>query len=259
MAHPDFGWRGGRDARKAKGYRFFQSLLCVPWPSWPYRVRSVRPISWKTPSFGSWTFMDTFRIFLVVVTVVLPLKTVVFAQSLADVARQEEERRKAIKKPSKVYTTEDLRRDSSGSTPTTVSAPAAPTSASTPSSSSTPSPATTGSTSSAGAEPNGKPPAESSSPGAKDQASWKGRITQARDQLERSKTLADAMQSRINALNTDFVNTDDPAKRSGVERDRQKALAELERLKREIKEATKGITDIEEEARRANVPPGWLR
>jgi archaellum component FlaC len=52
---------------------------------------------------------------------------------------------------------------------------------------------------------------------------------------------------------------DDPVKRSGVERDRQKALAELERLKKEVKDVTKSISDIEEEARRANVPPGWLR
>lgn len=200
--------------------------------------------------------MSTVRIFLVIATLVLPMKAVVFAQSLADVARQEEERRKAIKKPSKVYTTEDLRRDPSRSTPTTVSAPAAPTKESTPPSS-TPSPGTNGSGSATA--PNDKPATESSSQGAKDQAFWKGRITEAREQLERTKTLADAMQSRINALNTDFVNTDDPAKRSGVERDRQKARAELERLQKEMKEGTKAIADIEEEARRANVPPGWLR
>lgn len=219
--------------------------------------------------------MGACRIFLVIATLVFPLKGLVCAQSLAEVARQEEERRKSIKKPSKVYTTEDLRRDTSGGTPTPVSAPAAPTSASTPSTSSTPSstpttpstpstpaspaPAAGGSTPSTGAPSNGKAPAEAPSQGSKDPTFWKGRISQARQQLERTKTLADAMQSRINALNTDFVNTDDPVKRSGVERDRQKALAELERLKKEIKEVTKSITDIEEEARRANVPPGWLR
>jgi hypothetical protein len=216
--------------------------------------------------------MGAFRILLIITTLLFPLKGLVCAQSLADVARQEEERRKAIKKPSKVYTTEDLRRDTSGGTPTPVSGPAAPTSASTPSTSSTPSstpttpstpaspaPAADGSTPSTGAPSNGKAPAEAPSQGSKDPTFWKGRISQARQQLERTKTLADAMQSRINALNTDFVNTDDPVKRSGVERDRQKALAELERLKKEIKEVTKSITDIEEEARRANVPPGWLR
>jgi hypothetical protein len=222
--------------------------------------------------------MRAFRLLLVVVTCLIASKGVVFAQTLADVARQEEERRKAIKKPSKVYTSGDLRRDSSADTPTTVSAPSGPAastpspstpsssspapSSGTPGASSTPPPAASGgggSTPSAGAQPNGKPAAEAPSQGAKDPAFWKGRIAQAREQLERSKTLAEAMQSRINALTTDFVNTDDPAKRSGVERDRQKALSELERLKKEIKEATKAISDIEEEARRANVPPGWLR
>ena len=219
--------------------------------------------------------MSTVRIFLVIATLVLPMKAVVLAQTLADVARQEEERRKAIRKPSKVYTSDDLRRDSSPSTPTPVSAPASPSGESTASASSTPpstsptpptsttpsspTPSTGSSASAGGAQSGGKTPADSPSQGAKDQAYWKGRITQAREQLERAKTLADAMQSRINALNTDFVNTDDPAKRSGLERDRQKALSELERLKKEIKEATKSITDIEEEARRANVPPGWLR
>lgn len=207
--------------------------------------------------------MGTFRICLLIMSLGLPFKAVLVAQSLADVARQEEERRKTIKKPSKVYTSEDLRRDTGGGTPTTVSAPTASSSSTTPSTtspSSTPStPAPAAENASGGAAPNGNTPAEPSSKETKDQTFWKGRITQARELLDRTKTLADAMQSRINALNTDFVNTDDPAKRSGVERDRQKARAELERLNKEIKEATKGIADIEEEARRANVPPGWLR
>jgi uncharacterized protein YoxC len=214
--------------------------------------------------------MGGFRICLLIAAIVLPLKVVVVSQSLADVARQEEERRKAIKKPSKVYTSDDLRRNSSGGTPTPVSAPGAtnespPRSSSTPSTSTAPSsnaPATSGSTSPSGGSPDGKAAADAPSQEKqekKDATFWKGRITEARQQLERTQTLAEAMQSRINALNTDFVNTDDPAKRSVVERDRQRALAELERLKKEIKEAAKSISDIEEEARRGNVPPGWLR
>jgi hypothetical protein len=210
--------------------------------------------------------MAVIRICLLIASLVLPLKTVLFAQSLADVARQEEERRKTIKKPSKVYTSEDLRRES-GSAPTTVSVPTAastpttPSTASTPSTPSTPSSPAAENGSTSGGNSNANTTPESSSQGAKDkdQTYWKTRITQAREQLDRSKTLADAMQSRINALNTDFVNTDDPVKRGGVERDRQKARAELDRLKNEIKEATKAVADIEEEARRASVPPGWLR
>ena len=78
-------------------------------------------------------------------------------------------------------------------------------------------------------------------------------------QLERDQNYADAMQTRINALTTDFVNRDDPAQRSVVERDRQKSIAELARLKKSIVDGKKAIADLEEEARRAGAPPGWLR
>jgi hypothetical protein len=40
---------------------------------------------------------------------------------------------------------------------------------------------------------------------------------------------------------------------------RQKALAELDRVKNDIVQQTKAIADIQSEARRAGVPPGWLR
>jgi hypothetical protein len=81
----------------------------------------------------------------------------------------------------------------------------------------------------------------------------------ARDGLARSQTFAEALQSRINALSTDFVNRDDPAQRAVIETDRQKAIAELERVRKEIAQFQTSIADIEEEARRAGVPPGWLR
>jgi hypothetical protein len=70
---------------------------------------------------------------------------------------------------------------------------------------------------------------------------------------------AEAFQSRVNALTTDFVNRDDPYQRAQIAVDRQKALAELERVKTEIVRLKQQIADIEEEARQAGVPPGWLR
>jgi len=94
---------------------------------------------------------------------------------------------------------------------------------------------------------------------AKDQKYWNTRITDLRTQLDRDQTFADALQSRINALTTDFVNRDDPAQRAVIERDRQKADSELERLKTQIDTDKKATSDLEEEARRAGVPPGWLR
>jgi hypothetical protein len=70
---------------------------------------------------------------------------------------------------------------------------------------------------------------------------------------------AEALQTRINSLSSDFVNRDDPFQRAKIGEDRDKALAELSRVKAEIVNANKQIEDIEEEARKAGVPPGWLR
>jgi hypothetical protein len=84
-------------------------------------------------------------------------------------------------------------------------------------------------------------------------------MAEARAQLDRSRTFATALQNRIDALWTDFVNRDNPVERSAIEQDRIKALAELERVKKEIEAQIKAISDIEDEARREGVPAGWLR
>lgn len=160
--------------------------------------------------------------------------------SLAELARAEEARRKGLQKAAKVYTNEDLRADITRTPPTASNAtPAAP---------STQVPSVN--------LPGGK--AEPLPP-ERDQAYWSGRITAARAALDRSKIFADALQSRINALTADFTARDDPAQRAQIELERQRAIAELERVKKEIAEQTKAIADIEEEARKAGVPPGWLR
>jgi hypothetical protein len=168
------------------------------------------------------------------------------AQSLGDIARQEEARRKAVAGAGKVYTNEALKPEpppSPGSVPAAAPAPAAP--ATTPAD---------------GAKP-GDPAAPGAAPGgaAKTEAEWKKRIADERDALSRAQTFAEAIQTRINVLSADFVNVDDPAKRDVVAADRTKALAELERLKQEIQTRQKAITSIQDEARKAGVPAGWVR
>lgn len=167
-----------------------------------------------------------------------------FAQSLADVARKEQERRKAIPQPAKVYTNKDL----SAAPPPAASPPAT---TSVPDDAKTPKPAD--------AQTKDKGKSAAAEEPAKDQAYWAGRHKALQDQLDRDRTYADALQSRINALTADFVNRDDPGQRSVVERDRQKNVAELERLKRAIQDDQKALADFSEEARRAGVPSGWLR
>ncbi len=177
------------------------------------------------------------------------------AQSLADVAKKEEERRKEVQ-AGKVYTNDDLK---PGLQPTG------------------PSPAAAGADAAVGKDPDGakdakdpkdardaKDPKESKdsakdSGGPKDQKYWADRHKAIAEQIDRDTGYADAMQARINALTTDFVNRDDPAQRVQIERDRQRAVAELERLRKQIQDGRKALADLEEEARRAGVPAGWLR
>jgi len=167
------------------------------------------------------------------------------AQTLGDVAKREESRRKQVKTPSKVYTNEDLRGGAGAPSPAPATESSSP---------SAPQPAAPA----AGAPPKDADKAAADDP-KKNEAYWKDRLAKARGDLDRAKTFADALQSRINALTTDFSARSDPAQRAQIGNDRQKALAELDRVKKEIEANTKAIADIQEEARKAGVPAGWVR
>jgi DNA repair exonuclease SbcCD ATPase subunit len=194
--------------------------------------------------------MRAYRLYLTIGVAVLLLPGVALPQSLGDLARKTEEQRQKSKPPSKVYTNEDLKRDPGS---TTVSAPGSNVPP-TPDAKPNTSPSTSTDTPKVDVK---NSPAPQEPP--KDQRYWKDRMTEARTQLTRSKLVLDALQTRLNSLSTDIVNRDDPAQRAVLERDRQDTLREMERLKKDIQDQTKTISDIEEEARRARVPPGWLR
>ena len=88
---------------------------------------------------------------------------------------------------------------------------------------------------------------------------WRERMDAAREDVRRNQAFAAALQSRINGLTADFSARDDPFQRAQIADDRQKALAELDRVNKAIDEGNKAISGIEEEARRAMVPAGWIR
>jgi hypothetical protein len=77
--------------------------------------------------------------------------------------------------------------------------------------------------------------------------------------LSRDETFAVAMQSRINALTNEYTNEADPVAQGRLATDRQNAVAELNRLKKQIEDDKKAIAALQEDARRAGVPAGWLR
>jgi hypothetical protein len=169
---------------------------------------------------------------------------------LGTIARKEAERRKTAKQ-GKTYTNDNLPDVPPPSAPASSGAPS--TDASTP-----PAAAPVPSAPAQSAPP---PPRVSADPAErkKEEAMWRERIKAEREALDRAKTFADALQTKINSLNADFVNRDDPAQRAVIAADRDKSLAELDRLKKEIADHTKAVAGIQEEARRAGVPAGWVR
>jgi hypothetical protein len=179
---------------------------------------------------------------------ILTLAVPLYAQSLGDLAKKEQERRKAAPPATKVYTNDDLKKIY---VPDELTPPADGSKD-----------AKASKDPNAAKDPNApKDAKDAAKPGEPpmDEATWRGKMTAAREDVRRNEMFRDALQSRINALTADFTSRDDPAQRAQIADDRQKAMAELEQVNKDIEKAKKAISDIEEDARRANVPPGWIR
>ena len=194
------------------------------------------------------------RLLSVAALVFVGVANVAAAQSLGDVAKKEEQRRKTVKSSGKVYTNDELKRDPTPSVPASASTGTT----STPSASSTPAPAPAPAPSDNNADKDDSADKDGSADKS-DEKTWRKRIADARESLQRSQAFADALQSQLNALSTDFVNRDDPIQRQQIANKRDGVVAELDRVKKEVAAQTKAISDIQEEARRADVPAGWVR
>lgn len=216
-----------------------------------FRGQRIQVVKWYAVAAG-------------ILSCVVTGSTVLSAQ-LGDVARKEAERRKTVQSSGKTYTNDNIKPDPSPSVAPASDAPAASSSSSSATDKSAGKSADKPGDKSADgkstADKTDKPAPVSADPAErkKDEAQWRERIQNERDQLDRAKSFAEALQSRINALNTDFVNRDDPQQRAKIAADRDKALSDLDRTKKEIDEHTKNITKIQDDARRAGAPPGWVR
>jgi hypothetical protein len=165
---------------------------------------------------------------------------------LAEVAKKEEARRKTTKKATRVITNANLGANEVNLPPRSMPSFAGSATA-TPSNTSPGSPTI----------PGGK--VEPPNPAQKDQAFWQGRMKTAMDDLNRTEMFAGSLQTKINSLRTDFTNRDNRVEREKIQQELNTSLAELERLNKEVEQKRKAISALEEEARKAGVPPGWLR
>jgi len=163
------------------------------------------------------------------------------AQSLAAAAKAAEAQRKATNSSGKVYTNDHLKSDpKDASTPDSGSA-----------STTTPPPQPDANADGKAKEPPVKE--------VKDEAYWRDRMKAEREALARAETFAGALQSQINGLYAEFTACQAPPQCNEISARRQKSIAELDRVKKEVAQHTKGVADIQEDARKAGVPAGWVR
>ena len=159
------------------------------------------------------------------------------AQSLADVARKEETRRNNIKAPAKVYTDADVEKFA----PVTASAQQAATTV-------TPLDAK-GAPIQGGTSADGLPT---------DEAGWRARMQNARDGLDRDKLLLSALeQQAMRAAIRKTAGGGEASEEGGT--DVTARAAEIKRLKAQMDANSAVLANAEEDARRAGVPPGWVR
>ena len=188
----------------------------------------------------------TFQRYWIAIPLLVALQAGLSAQSLADVATAEAARRKTVKTAGKVYTNEDL-----GNTPATSPAPAtAPAGAAA---------GKPGTDAAKPADPAAKPEEKKPVDPAKTEKYWKDRASTIQQSMSRNKLLLEALQTQVNGMNAEFMNTDDPGQRDLLQARLQRATGELQRLQQDIEKQTKAAADLQEEARKSGVPAGWVR
>ena len=171
------------------------------------------------------------------VLITLTLGARASAQSLADVAKAEEARRKTIKPGAKIYTNEDL----GGALPASAA------------------PADAASASNAAKPADAKPEDQKTVDPTKTEKYWKDRASAIQETLKRLKLVQDALQTQVSGLNAEYLSMDDPGHRGLLEARMHRATLELQRVQEDIDKQTKAAADLREEARKSDIPAGWVR
>ncbi len=157
------------------------------------------------------------------------------AQSLADLAKQEKEKRGREKKPSKVYTNEDLQKYSSasGGSSVTTSAPA-------------------------GAPEVARPGVVDSLSGAEEERAWSKRFIEAKARLQQAQDQSAGLQTKLNDLNLNLYRQTDIYDRENLYGPLiAQARQEIERNKEEITAAQQALEELREELRKSGHPLSW--
>jgi DNA repair exonuclease SbcCD ATPase subunit len=156
-----------------------------------------------------------------------------FSQSIADVARKERERQKASKSKVAVI--------GWGTTSSTVRTPSA------------------NATNAAEASTSPKPLTITDNKG-RDEKSWRTAFQNARDDVKRAEARVEILDLRLKGLNTQLLQQSDIYNRENrIGAETTAAQQAFEEARRDLEQARKKVTDLEDDLRRSGGPAGWAR
>jgi hypothetical protein len=101
--------------------------------------------------------------------------------------------------------------------------------------------------------------ADGSSAGSRDEAWWRARVAAIREAILNGEQRVTALESEIARLDTEAIARDDPAQQATLRQQAIETRGELDRVRAGVAATHGELADVLEEARRLNVPPGWLR
>ncbi len=188
--------------------------------------------------------MKKLSILIPIAFLALGITVVGYAQSLAELAQIEKQRRAEIKNGVKVITNADAAKYKSGPV-TTFSKPVQKAETEDP-------------------RKEEKAPAFASQPDepldfqGRPESYWRKTMAEARQRVKDLENEANVIVLKLNDLQNQFYREDDGFKRETIQREIQKTLYEQDKNKQELQKAKNALADLEKEARKSGALPGWI-
>jgi len=93
----------------------------------------------------------------------------------------------------------------------------------------------------------------------RDESWWRERLSEVRTRITTDDERMSALELEIPRLDGQAISRDDPAQQATLRREANDARSELETLRTRAASTRRELSALLEEARRQDVPPGWLR
>ena len=93
----------------------------------------------------------------------------------------------------------------------------------------------------------------------RDESWWRERMADVRQRITSDDARISALELEIPRLDGEAISRDDPAQQATLRREANDARSELERVRTRAASTRREFSALLEEARRQDVPPGWLR